>query len=65
MWEHWVNYQNHYWQPMSSFMCMYIHRLYKNSTCTKLTAWVFYGSDSECKNEYDEKKLNTAFKVVE
>lgn len=32
---------------------------------TKLTACIFYGSDSECKNEYDEKKLNIVFKVVE
>lgn len=33
--------------------------------CTKLTACIFHGSDSQCKNEYDEKKWNIAFKVVE
>lgn len=32
---------------------------------TKMTACIFNGSDSECKNEYDEKKWNIVFKVVE
>lgn len=32
---------------------------------TKMTTCIFNGSDSECKNEYDEKKWNIVFKVVE